>query len=173
MDAPEFNIVIRHLHKEGNLAKLFEEFYPNLVKILSKKFGRSVAEDAVQLVFSKLAEENYSGKYVDRPMSWMLTCCMNRARNIVLADGKYVFVESIKDIIVAEDFSVEDRLELHEVLEELTEEEQRIVYLHIWDKFTFGEIAEFMSSKESTIRQKFRRALKRMEKIYKNLSRNG
>lgn len=173
MDAPEFNFIIRHLHKEGNLAKLFKEFYPNLVKILSKKFGKSIAGDAVQSVFSKLVEETYSGSYIDKPMSWMLTCCMNQARNIVLADGKYVFVESIKDIVVAEDFSVEERLTLHDVIDELTEEEQRIVYLHTWDRFTFGEIAEFMGGKESTIRQKFRRALKRMEKIYKNLSRNG
>ena len=154
MDAPEFNIVIRHLHKEGNLAKLFKEFYPNLVKILSKKFGKSIAEDAVQSVFSKLVEETYSGSYIDKPMSWMLTCCMNRARNIVLADGKYVFVENIKDIVVAEDFSVEERLILHDVIDELTEEEQRIVYLHTWDRFTFCEIAEFIGGKESTIRQK-------------------
>ena len=53
------------------------------------------------------------------------------------------------------------------VLEELPDEERKLVILNLVEGFTFLEISKFLNMKLSTVLSKYNRAMKKVRKRYK------
>lgn len=57
----------------------------------------------------------------------------------------------------------EDRLVAEDILSVLTKDERQIVVLFVFGGYTGDEIAKLLHMKSSTVRSKYRRALRKME----------
>ncbi len=61
-----------------------------------------------------------------------------------------------------------DHVAVEEILSVLSEGEKRIVLLFVFAGYKGDEIAKLLHMKPSTVRSKYRRALKKMELVYRN-----
>lgn len=88
METGEFNKIINDIHNNENAEKLYNTYYARLVRVLSKNYGRSNAEDAVQSAFMSLLEPRNKRFYVKNPMFWLITCCANKAKNMAFTEAR-------------------------------------------------------------------------------------
>lgn len=168
METGEFNKIINDIHNDENAEKLYNTYYARLVRVLSKNYGRSNAEDAVQSVFMSLLEPRNKRVYVKNPMFWLITCCANKAKNMVFTEVRQkererIYLDSIIKTVVSD---YEDCY-LNE-LDYLTEDEKKVLYLYHWCGFNHREIGEILNIPGASVRKKYERAIKK----FKNFSIN-
>lgn len=166
MDAQKFNRLICRMQFDGKAVELlYQEYYPKIKLHIKRKFGKLVcAEDVAQECFAQMM----SGKvveYIHYPTSWVYGMADNVAKgflkkehpdNVPLDDS--VATTCILDSIVM-------REDIHRAMQKLSEEEQRILYLHHWEGYQYAEIAQQLGLSVGCVRTKVSRAYKNLKKF--------
>ena len=117
-------------------------------------------EDAMQTVYLKIKLNISSYRVGTNGDAWILQIAKNHALD-VLRMRKHT--ECIDDIEIATQ-SFEQPLGITEIMQKvLTEEEYRIVTLHVVNKYKHREIAEFLDCPTGTITSKYKRAIEKLK----------
>ena len=124
------------------------------------------AEDVMQETFLQLW--NAAGTYVPRgqsPLPWLLGITKNTAlKHMRSAQRSGVPMEELPETPGADPFlAAENRIVTQAVLKKLSSEERQIVVLHAVAGLKHREIADLLEKPLSTILNKYRRALKKLE----------
>ena len=125
------------------------------------------AEDVMQETFLQLW--NAAGTYVPRGQSalpWLLGITKNTAlKHMRAAQRSGIPMEQLPESSPLPDpfLSVENRIVTQAVIERLNAEERQIVVLHAVAGMKHREIADLLDKPLSTILNKYRRALKKLE----------
>ena len=147
--------------------ELYETVYRDLYRLAYYYLGNAEeAEDAVQ--DTALAAWEHFGKLKREESfrAWIFQILVNTCRKAMRkksrreypADEREQRAEGMPDPNLAE------RLELMELLSKLDEEERMIVTLSVFGGYKGEEIAEILERRHSTVRSRYRRALKKLER---------
>lgn len=142
--------------------ELYQTVYKDLYRLAFYYLGNAQdAEDAVQEA-ALAAWENFGGlknRASFRP--WIFKILVNRCRK-VFRRGRGA-EQPVSGPEQAYEMELSSRVEMTELLSRLTREERLIVTLAVFGGYKGEEIARILGRNHSTIRSKYRRALKKLE----------
>lgn len=163
MDKNEFKALLAKVSTdESAIEQLYTFYYPKTVQCLSFKYGRVIAEDAVQEFFMQLISKKFKKLDVDNPDGWVYRCCENIVKSKLEKEGRHTLIEF--DPLNEHELHLDDddRL-LRDKLETLTPEERELLYKIYWLGYSQNEIAEETGEKPGTIRQRHLRIVKKLK----------
>ncbi len=151
------------------LTRLYEETYAAVYGFaLSFLKNPHDAEDVLQDVYVKIWETAGSYRPMGKPLAWIFTITRNYALMSIRRQNKTLPVDSEQWGNMSEkedDLDPLDRLILNSIMKELSEDDQRIVFLHAVAGMKHKEIAELMDMSLSSVLSRYNRALKRLRRI--------
>ena len=127
------------------------------------------AEDVMQETFLQLW--NAAGSYVPRgqnPTAWLLGIARNLSlKHLRTSQKSGVPMEELPDTADPLDqfLAAENRIVTRAVMAQLSEEERQIVVLHAVSGLKHREIADILEKPLSTVLNKYRRALKKLQAL--------
>lgn len=152
---------------------LYENVYKDLYRLAYYYLGNSHdAEDVVGETVLKAYENFEKLRNEDAFRGWIFKILINQCNT------KLRKKINRKTFELNESVSYEPELEenviVREMLAELSDEERQIVLLSVFGGYKGEEIAKLMNKRHSTIRSKYRRALKKLEeKLMKEEVQHG
>lgn len=167
MNAKEFNKHLNNITNDTNsLDAIFNYYYCRIVFHLQSKYGYETAEEAAQEFFLYLMR--YKGKfdYIEFPILWVYKCSENFAKMLIrkkcstipLSDSeKYEYIP--KEELYGD---------IYKYLKLLDEISYQIIVLVYWDGYNLKEVSKILNINYDTIRQKYRRALKKLNKMIRS-----
>ena len=170
VDKKEFNIHLKKLKTSGeSIEELYKYYYKRIVLHIGCKFSEDIAEDVAQEFFNNLVNAKNEYEYVEFPTAWVYKCSENIAKRKLQKENIYA---ELTEEIACEEVADEDMKYGDELygdltlaiksLDKLTQEIIKMVYVQGYSKV---EVAEILNIKESTIRQKHRRGIKKIKKF--------
>lgn len=146
---------------------LYEMVYKDLYRLAYYYLGNSQdAEDVVSETVLKAYENFRKLRNEDAFKSWIFKILVNQCNTKLRKKMSRPTVELVEE--VAYEPTLEEQLIVKELLNELSEEERKIVVLSVYGGYKGEEIAKLLNRRHSTIRSKYRRALKKLEEKLKN-----
>lgn len=123
------------------------------------------AEEVMQDTFLKIRSAAHLYRPLGKPMAWVLQI----ARNFCLMKfrkGKKMYGGEFEDIennsLLSYEMDATDRIVLRSALEQLSEEERKIILLHAVTGWKHREIAENLGEPLSTVLNRYNRGLKKL-----------
>lgn len=154
--------------------ELYEKYFPGIYRfIYNKTWHRETAEDICSTVFMKIVEKLPDFRGNDSKLtSWIFTIARNQITDYYRKMTHHRSCEDLWDLDTGEDPEVDvinkENFEyLHNTLKKLKTRERDIIMLHLWEEYTFKEIALSLKIPEGRCKVTYYRAL---EKIRKNMS---
>ena len=143
--------------------ELYEPVYKDMYRLAYYYLGNAQdAEDVVGETVLKAYEKFASLRKKEAFKSWIFTILVNQCMTFL----RKKTVKGTSELIEEPSFesSMEDKAVVEELLSVLSEEERQIVVLSVFGGYKGEEIARILHIKHSTVRTKYRRALKKMER---------
>ena len=142
---------------------LYESVYQDLYRFAYYYMGNPQdAEDVVSETVLKAYEKFSSLRSESSFRAWIFKILINVCNSYLKKHRVNRSYEIIEEPCYLPELS--DALVTKEMLSGLSEEERRIVALAVFGGYKGEEIAAIMGQRHSTIRSKYRRALKKLEK---------
>lgn len=124
------------------------------------------AEDATQETFVRIWQSKADYKPQGTPMAWILTVARNlalmtlrqRARSADISEEEWHAIPADAPRVTAE-----DRIVLDKALGNLSDDERRVVMLHVSSGLKHREIAKLLGVPLSTVLSKYSRAIKKLQ----------
>lgn len=146
--------------------ELYQTVYREMYRLAYYYLGNAQdAEDAVQDAalaayenFAKLRNEEAFRPWIFRILA---NCCKSHLRR------NQKKIQTLEGVDPGYEPSLSSQTEMEEILSRLPEEERMIVVLSVFGGYKGEEIAGILGKKHSTIRSKYRRALKKLEQDIK------
>lgn len=146
--------------------ELYQTVYREMYRLAYYYLGNAQdAEDAVQDAalaayenFAKLRNEEAFRPWIFRILA---NCCKSHLRR------NQKKIQALEGVDPGYEPSLSSQTEMEEILSRLPEEERMIVVLSVFGGYKGEEIAGILGKKHSTIRSKYRRALKKLEQDIK------
>lgn len=166
---------IAHGDREA-LAKLYQQTRPAVYGFaLSILKNRDDAEDILQESYLHIwqAAPGYQSK--GKPMAWIMTVVRHLSLDKLRTQGRIQPLpeedwRSIPEVPTA--ITPEDRLTLHTLLAQLQDQERQIVVLHALTGLKHREIAALLELPLATVLSKYRRAVKKLQRAWKEGEEN-
>lgn len=172
MNKTELDRLLRLVAQGDNVA--FEEVYlrtKNGVYAFLYTYFHNTAdtEDAMQCVYLKIKLNIASYRFGSNASAWILQIAKHHAFNELRRRRKETVSDEMVALHTPETTAVSDGIT--DVMQRtLTEEEQRIVTLHVLWKYKHREIAEMLDCPIGTITSKYKRAIKKMQEALKEVA---
>lgn len=156
------------LKNDKVLISVLQSFSGQMLKIAySFHNNKDFADEVIASTVYKVYKYRKKVKKPEYFKTWVMRILINECKTELKKRNEFL---EIKDINFIRSSSSDDYSFMVEYLKKLTEEEQEIIYLKIYNGFTFKEIAEIFSSPESTIKSKYYAVLEKlrieMEDVY-------
>ena len=119
------------------------------------------AEDVVSEAVLKAYEKFRTLKNEDAFKSWIFKILINQCNSFLRKNIKNKTYELPEESSYQIAFG--DRMIVQEMLSELSEDERKIVALAVFGEYRGEDIARMLHMRHSTVRSKYRRALKKLE----------
>lgn len=151
--------------EEDALKELYELIKNNIYSFaLSILKSHEDALDTLQETFISVYHniDKYESK--SKPLAWIYTITKNIAYSKIRSNKKIVNIEEIEFVT---HHNYDDKLLIETILKTLSEEERKIVILHVVNGFKFHEIARILDLKLSTTLSKYNRAMKKLKLLLK------
>lgn len=132
---------------------------------------REDAEDLVQEVFISLFRKIKSGTEIINLDQYMIRSISNACADYYRQHAQTVVpIDEAKDIAASEaDRTIHDEyMRVNRILEKLPPEQAEIVRLKCYDSLTFRQIADLKDIPESTVKSRYRYAIKRIQEQLKS-----
>ena len=142
--------------------ELYEPVYKDMYRLAYYYLGNSQdAEEVVSETVLKAYEKFSSLRKKEAFKSWIFTILINQCRTFL----RKKIVKGTSELVQEPSFEpkLEDKTVAEDLLSVLSEEERQIVVLAVFGGYKGEEIARILHIKHSTVRTKYRRALKKME----------
>ena len=142
--------------------ELYEPVYKDLYRLAYSYLGNlQDAEDAVGDTVLKAYEHFDSLRKKEAFRAWIFQILVNQCKSCLRQRGKKTTCELLEEPSYTPEHG--DRTIAMEMLSSLSEEERQIVALTVFGGFKGEEIAHILNRKHSTVRSRYRRALKKLE----------
>lgn len=142
--------------------ELYEAVYKDLYRLAYYYLGNSQdAEDAVGETVLKAYENFASLRKEEAFRQWILKILVNQCKSQLRKNGSRKTSELLEEPSYHPELG--DAVIAKDLLSKLSREERRIVALVVFGGYKGEEIARIMHCRHSTIRSKYRRALKKLE----------
>ena len=151
--------------EEDALRELYELIKNNIYSFaLSILRNHDDAIDTLQETFINIYRniDKYESK--SKPLAWIYTITKNVAYSKIRSNKKTINIEEIEFVT---HHNYDDKLLIETILKALSEEERKIVILHVVNGFKFHEIARILDLKLSTTLSKYNRAMKKLKLLLK------
>lgn len=142
--------------------ELYETVYKDLYRLAYYYLGNSQdAEDVVGETVLKAYEKFTTLRKKEAFKSWIFKILVNQCMVFLRKKS----VEKTGELVEETGFESkpEDTVVTEELLSHLSKEERQIVALSVFGGYKGEEIAKILHMKHSTVRSKYRRALKKLE----------
>ena len=142
--------------------ELYEPVYKDMYRLAYYYLGNAQdAEDAVSETVLKAYEKFASLRKKEAFKSWIFKILVNQCMSFLRMRSTKGTAELFEEPFFEP--KLEDTTMALELLAILSEEERQIVVLSVFGGYKGEEIAKLLHIKHSTVRSKYRRALKKME----------
>ena len=142
--------------------ELYEPVYKDLYRLAYYYLGNSQdAEDVVSETVLKAYEKFASLKKKEAFKNWIFKILVNQCMTYLRKKIEKGTAELTEEPVFEP--KLEDAVVIQDLLSVLSEEERQIVVLSVFGGYKGEELAELLHMKHSTVRSKYRRALKKME----------
>lgn len=143
--------------------ELYEPVYKDMYRLAYYYLGNAQdAEDVVGETVLKAYEKFASLRKKEAFKSWIFTILVNQCMTFLRKKASRGTTELIEESSFEP--SLEDITVVKDMLAVLSEEERQIVILSVFGGYKGEEIARILHIKHGTVRTKYRRALKKMER---------
>lgn len=168
------NVEINNTDMDYSL--FYDHYYPETLRYLcSKGISIEEAQDIAQNVFQYCwAHFSEYDKTKASLRTWLYIIINGRWKNYCRDNRKVENIDAYVDVLSDEENSVESAIELHqlrnalaEALEELAENERKIIVWHYFAYMKFDDIARRMSISPANARKISSRALKSLKRKLK------
>ena len=142
--------------------ELYEPVYKDMYRLAYYYLGNTQdAEDAVSETVLKAYEKFASLRKKEAFKSWIFKILVNQCMSFLRKKS----IKGTAELLEEPSFEpkLEDMTMALDLLSVLSEEERQIVVLSVFGGYKGEEIARVLHIKHSTVRSKYRRALKKME----------
>ncbi len=165
MDTQKFNRLLRKISTDSRaFEEIYTEYYSKVKLHILRVFGKLVsAEDVAQEVFLSLLSLNLK-ENIEFPTTWLMRLSENKAKDILRARHEEFELSEITPAPFRIDSTIL-RADLNAVIHKLDPASQKIIYLHIWEGYTYKEIANDMEISCNNVRVKASRAYKILGKL--------
>lgn len=148
--------------------ELYQTVYKDLYRLAYYYLGNAVdAEDAVQEAALKAYENFRKLRNQEAFRPWMfkilVNCCKKHLRKAYRPEQSLEMTEVYAETALAYEPELSSQAEMLELLGRLDEEERLIVTLSVFGGYKGEEIARILNKNHSTVRSRYRRALKKLE----------
>lgn len=142
--------------------ELYETVYRDLYRLAYYYLGNPEdAEDAVSESVLKAYEKFDSLRRTEAFRAWIFQILINQCKSQLRKQKKMNLEELKEEPAYEPELGAGDAV--MELLSSLSEEERQIVILAVFGGYKGAEIAQMLHRQHSTIRSKYRRALKKLE----------
>ena len=142
--------------------ELYEPVYKDMYRLAYYYLGNTQdAEDAVCETVLKAYEKFASLRKKEAFRSWIFKILVNQCMSFLRKKSTKGTAELLEEPVFEP--KLEDTTMALDLLSVLSEEERQIVVLSVYGGYKGEEIAKLLHIKHSTVRSKYRRALKKME----------
>lgn len=164
MNKKVFNRLLKKTEYDRSaLSEIYEYYYPRIKIHIKRKFGKLVdSEDITEEVFLKLLNYRYT-EPIKFPTAWLYKIAENIAINNLSA--KKITVELTENISYDIIDEVITDMGVKEAILSLDELSRKVVYLHIWEDYTYTELAPLLGLSEPNARIIAHRAYKKIKKF--------
>lgn len=143
--------------------ELYELVYKDLYRLAYYYLGNSQdAEDVVGETVLKAYEKFSTLRKREAFKSWIFKILVNEIKSFLRKKAAKGTSELLEEPVFEPE--IEDAMVTNDLLSVLSDEERQIVALSVFGGYKGEEIAGILHMKHSTVRTKYRRALKKMEK---------
>lgn len=143
--------------------ELYEQVYKDMYRLAYYYLGNAQdAEDAVGETVLKAYEKFASLRKKESFKSWIFKILVNQCMTFLRKKAARGTSELIEEPSI--ELALEDSMAAEDLLSVLSGEERQIVALSVFGGYKGEEIAQLLHIKHSTVRTKYRRALKKMER---------
>ena len=168
LDPKEINRLLLRIAKEDEkaLEELYDKTYGLMVSIAVKELKeKSCANDVVSEAYVKIYQKikQFDGKR--NGIDWIYQIVKNQARDYYRWYIKQTEEYDDTSYVIKTNVSVEQRKNLGVALRILTEEEYRIVYLRMWERWTLKDIAREYKYSISMAYRIYDNALRKMREF--------
>ena len=164
MEASHFNRLLKSISKdEKSFNELYEYYGRRIVFRLTRVYGKEIAEETLHDFFLKLIKHEGKYEYIQKPTSWVYTCCENIAKTKITTESRQSVLW--EEYYIPEVYENIENVGLKEALSQLDDITYRIIYLYYWSGYNLEEISEIMGLNYATVRQRHKRAKTKFEKI--------
>lgn len=152
-----------------NMEDIFQQYYGKIHKFFSFKVNPEAAEDLTQQVFIKVFRNIHSFNQNSSLFTWIFTIAQNTLKNEYRRISRTL--ESTSDLmgyeshLISLDFTkhVEIQFDISSALKKLNALDNQIIMLRFFVDCTFGEISEITRMRESAVKNRLYRTLKRLK----------
>ena len=145
---------------------LYEMIYKDLYRLAYYYLGNSQdAEDVVGETVLKAYENFGKLRNEEAFKGWIFKILVNQCNTKLRRRMSRQTVELAEELKY--EAPLEDQLSVSELLKDLSDEERKIVVLSVYGGYKGEEIAKLLKKPHSTVRSKYRRALKKLEEKLK------
>ena len=142
--------------------ELYEPIYKDLYRLAYYYLGNSQdAEDVVGETVLKAYEKFATLRKKEAFKNWIFKILVNQCMTYLRKKSKTVTTDLAEEPVFEP--KLEDNTMTQNLLSVLSDEERKIVVLFVFGGYKGEEIAKILHMKHSTVRSKYRRALKKME----------
>lgn len=171
MEIKEVDALLIKIARGDNAA--FEELYARtkngVYAFLYTYFhNQADTEDGMQTVYLRVKQGIGSYKKGSNGRAWLLQIAKNHALNELRKQNREIPSDTIEIVSSA---APSDGTVMDAMKKTLTQEEQRIVTLHVLWGYKHKEIAQIIGSPTGTVTSKYKRAIEKLQKYLKEEER--
>lgn len=168
------DLVLIHAYKEGDNSafwKIYEYYVDDIYRYIARKvWDIETSEDLTSKVWIKIlgSIESYEEQSGASFKSWIYRIAHNSVIDYYRSKKENVDISEIPQPAISPDFGTmyDDTKKLQEVqgyLKTLSDKEQEVVFLRVWDDMTYKEISEVLGISVDNCKQVYSRTLKKIQ----------
>lgn len=165
MDPQKFNRLLRKINTDSRaFEEIYNEYYGKVKLHIMRGFGKLLSpEDVTQEVFLSLLNLQID-KPIEHPTTWLMRLAENKAKDILRVRHEEVSLSELLPVPFCIDSTIL-RADMQAIFRKLDPLTQQIIYLHIWEDYSYQEIADELHISCSNVRVKVSRAYKLIKKL--------
>ncbi len=162
MDAKEFNELLKNIHNKECFKKIYNEFYPIIVKFVVSRFSdKELAKDIAHDIFADFLRKDFH--YINEPKSYIIGASKNLALKYIKNKNCNINLDDCDSYYFITD--IYDQGEISELLKNLNKEDREIIELKWFHGYTLIEIADMKGYSLFSLQKRHQRILKKLKQI--------
>lgn len=166
MNTSRFNYLIKNLSKSESLfSELYSYYYPKIRIHLYRKFrNKQLSEDIAQDFFIKIFDMEIE-EPIETPTAWVFRVCDNLAKNQLIKQKNECPLSDVTVAAAVDDYERFLYGGYIDLLNRLDAETRELIIKHVFEGYSWRELAREMNVSYAAIRKRYSRGLKILRKM--------